>query len=158
MGWLRLVGSLKVQVSFAEYSLFYRALLQKRPIILRSLLIVANTYHFPQILTFFCSSSFVLTVFNTHLFFYFSFSFSPLIPTFLSFPHCFFFPSFSSPLILIFFQFQPFLLALMAHCNTLQSTATQDHPLQHTATHNNLYCLRSFRELGHATATHYNSL
>jgi len=32
MGWLRLVGSLKFQVSLAEYSLFYRALLQKRPI------------------------------------------------------------------------------------------------------------------------------
>jgi len=42
MGWLRLVGSLKSYVSFAEYSLFYRALLQKRPIILRSLLIVAT--------------------------------------------------------------------------------------------------------------------
>jgi len=40
MGWLRLVGSLKLQVSFAEYSLFHRALLQERPIILRSLLIV----------------------------------------------------------------------------------------------------------------------
>ena len=44
MGWLRLVGSLKLQVSFAEYSLFYRALLQKRPIVLRSLLIVATPY------------------------------------------------------------------------------------------------------------------
>jgi len=44
MGWLRLVGSLKLQVSFAEYSLFYRALLQKRPILLRSLLIVATPY------------------------------------------------------------------------------------------------------------------
>jgi len=32
-GWLRLVGSMKLQVSFAEYSLFYRALLQKRRII-----------------------------------------------------------------------------------------------------------------------------
>ena len=42
MGWLRLVGSLKLQVSFAEYSLFYRALLKKRPIILRSLLIIAT--------------------------------------------------------------------------------------------------------------------
>ena len=31
-------------VSFAEYRLFYRALLQKRPIISRSLLIVANPY------------------------------------------------------------------------------------------------------------------
>jgi len=44
MGWLRLVGSFKLQVSFAEYGLFYRALLQKRPIILRSLRIVATTY------------------------------------------------------------------------------------------------------------------
>jgi len=44
MGWLRLVGSLKLYVSFAEYRLFYRALLQKRPIILRSLLIVATPY------------------------------------------------------------------------------------------------------------------
>ena len=35
--WLRLVGSSKLQVSFAEYSLFYRALLQKRHIVLRSL-------------------------------------------------------------------------------------------------------------------------
>ena len=44
MGWLRLVGSLKVYVSVAEYRLFYRALSQKRPIILRSLLIVATPY------------------------------------------------------------------------------------------------------------------
>ena len=42
MGWLLLVGSFKLYVSFAEYSFFYRALLQKRPIILRSLLIVAT--------------------------------------------------------------------------------------------------------------------
>ena len=38
MEWLRLVGAIKLLVSFAEYCLFYRALLQKRPIILRSLL------------------------------------------------------------------------------------------------------------------------
>jgi len=44
MGWLQLVGSSKLQVSFAEHSLFYRALLQKRPIIWRSLLIVATPY------------------------------------------------------------------------------------------------------------------
>jgi len=36
MGWLSLVGPLKLQASFAEYRLFCRALLQKRPIILRS--------------------------------------------------------------------------------------------------------------------------
>jgi len=34
MGWLRWVGSIKSQVSSADYSLFYRALLQKRPMIL----------------------------------------------------------------------------------------------------------------------------
>jgi len=34
--WLQLVSSLKLYVSFAEYRLFYRALLQKRRIILRS--------------------------------------------------------------------------------------------------------------------------
>ena len=43
--WLWLVGSLKLEVSLAEYSLFYRALLQKRHILLRSLLIVATPYH-----------------------------------------------------------------------------------------------------------------
>ena len=46
MGWLRLVGSIKSQVSFAEYSLFYRALLQKKPIISRSLLIIATPYQY----------------------------------------------------------------------------------------------------------------
>ena len=44
MGWLQLVGSLKSYDSFAEYCLFYRAFLQKRPTILRSLLIVATPY------------------------------------------------------------------------------------------------------------------
>ena len=45
MGWLRLVGSIKLQVSFAEYSLFYWALLHKRPIILSILLTEATPYH-----------------------------------------------------------------------------------------------------------------
>ena len=45
MGWLRFGGALKLQVSFADYRLFYRALLQKRPEILKSLLIVATPYH-----------------------------------------------------------------------------------------------------------------
>jgi len=44
MGWLRWVGALKLQVSFAQYRLFDRALLQKRPILLRSLLIVVTPY------------------------------------------------------------------------------------------------------------------
>jgi len=44
MGGLRLVGSLKWFVSFAEYHLFNGALLQKRLIIWRSLLIIATPY------------------------------------------------------------------------------------------------------------------
>jgi len=52
MGRLRLVGSLKLNVSFAKYSLFYRALLQTRPVTLRSLLIVATPYTFPVLVSF----------------------------------------------------------------------------------------------------------
>ena len=44
MRWLRLVGSLKLQVSCAEYSLFYRPLLQNRPIISGSQFIPATSY------------------------------------------------------------------------------------------------------------------
>jgi len=44
MEWLRLVGSIKLQVSFAEYRLFHRALLQKRPIIFSMLLTEATPY------------------------------------------------------------------------------------------------------------------
>jgi len=44
MGWLRLVGSLKLQVSFAREPYKRNDILQKRPIILRSLLIVATPY------------------------------------------------------------------------------------------------------------------
>jgi len=38
MGWLRFVGSLKSYVSFAEYRLFYRALLQKRRLYIKDCL------------------------------------------------------------------------------------------------------------------------
>jgi len=41
---IRMVTGLKLQVSFAEYRLFYRALSQKRPVIFRSLLLEANPY------------------------------------------------------------------------------------------------------------------
>jgi len=46
VGWLRLVGSIKLQVSVAvaEYCLFYRALLQKRSTILSILLTGATPY------------------------------------------------------------------------------------------------------------------
>ena len=44
MGWLRKVGSLKLQVSFAKEPYKINYILQKKPIILRSLLIVATPY------------------------------------------------------------------------------------------------------------------
>jgi len=44
MGWLRLVGSLKLYVSFAKEPYERDYILQKRPIIVRSLLIVATPY------------------------------------------------------------------------------------------------------------------
>jgi len=44
MGWLRLVGSLRLYVSLKNIGLFCRALLQKRPMILRNLLIVGTPY------------------------------------------------------------------------------------------------------------------
>ena len=42
MGWLRSVGLIELYASFAEYPLFYRSLLQKRPIIL-SILVTKAT-------------------------------------------------------------------------------------------------------------------
>jgi len=52
--WLRLAGSLKLEVSFAKYRLFYRPLLQERPVDLRSLLIVATPYVYSDILHAYC--------------------------------------------------------------------------------------------------------
>ena len=45
MGWLRSVGSLEWQVSFAKEPYKIDDILQKRPVIWRSLLIVATPYH-----------------------------------------------------------------------------------------------------------------
>ena len=44
MGWLRLVGSLKLYVSFAKEPYKSEDILQKRTIILRNLRIVATPY------------------------------------------------------------------------------------------------------------------
>ena len=44
MGWLRLVGSLKLYVSVAKEPYTRDYILQKRPTVLRSLLIVATPY------------------------------------------------------------------------------------------------------------------
>ena len=50
MGWLRLVGSIKLQVSLAEYSLFYRSRLKKRPMIV-SILLTQATPHIQLYIT-----------------------------------------------------------------------------------------------------------
>ena len=47
MRWLRLVGSLELQVSFAKESYKRDYILKKRPIVLRSLSIVATQYNDP---------------------------------------------------------------------------------------------------------------
>jgi len=44
MGWLRLIGSLKLQVHFAKEPCKIDGILQERPVILRSLLIVDTPY------------------------------------------------------------------------------------------------------------------
>jgi len=44
MGWIRLVGSLKLYFSFAKEPCKRDHILQKRPVILRSLLMVATSY------------------------------------------------------------------------------------------------------------------
>ena len=51
MGWLRLVGSLKLYVSFAKEPYKRDYILQKRPTILRSLLIVATPYQKSQVIS-----------------------------------------------------------------------------------------------------------
>jgi len=48
MGWLRLVGSIQLQVSFAKEPYQRDDILQKRPIILSILLTVATPYHPPS--------------------------------------------------------------------------------------------------------------
>jgi len=50
------LGSIKWQVSFEEYRLFYRALLQKRPIILPILLTKATPYALLSIIIYYLSS------------------------------------------------------------------------------------------------------
>ena len=58
MGWLRLVGPLKLQVSFAKEPYKTDDILQKRPIIIRSLLIIATKY-IPQVPTCLCVCAYV---------------------------------------------------------------------------------------------------
>ena len=65
MGWLRSVGSFQLYVSLENIGLFCRALLQKKPTILRSLLILATPYHTHTHPTLTCLHTFART--STHL-------------------------------------------------------------------------------------------
>jgi len=103
MRWLQWVNSLKLQVSFAEYSLFYRALLQTRPLILRSLVIVATPYFVPMPLR----SNRVTFAIHTHMY----------TPTH---PH-----TYTDPIASHSHNSRVLTLQHTApHCNALQHTAT----------------------------------
>ena len=76
MVWLRSVGSIELQVSFAKYRLFYKALLQKRPMILsirltkatpqcESLLILSVIIHFCSSL---CTCYYMLATYKNTFF------------------------------------------------------------------------------------------
>jgi len=132
MGWLRSVGSIKLQVSFAEYRLFYRALLQKRPTILSIILTKATPYGVS------CESSFGVVrvervgklLVQTHC--------NTLQHTAT---HC------------------NALEHTATRCNTLQHTATLCNTLQHTATHcNTLQLTATLCNTLQHSATHCNAL
>jgi len=65
MGWLRLVGSIKLCVSFAEYRIFYRALLQKRPIILKSGNFVSLLQNIVSFIGLFCNTCHIRRIIRT---------------------------------------------------------------------------------------------
>ena len=62
MGWLRLVGSSKLEVSFAKEPYKKDYILQKRPMILRSLLIVATPYTYTRVYRTFAHHTTHLTI------------------------------------------------------------------------------------------------
>jgi len=67
MGWLRWVGCLKIYVSLQNIGLFCRSLLQKSPIFLSILLIVATPYVFSHVECATIRSTHTTTNTNTHL-------------------------------------------------------------------------------------------
>ena len=70
MGWLRWVGCLKIQVSLQNTGLFCRALLQKRPIFLSILLIVATPYLMYDVVCIWHNSKFVIHIPHITIFIY----------------------------------------------------------------------------------------
>ena len=65
IGWLQLVGSLKLYVSFAKEPYKRDYILQKRPAILRSLLIVATPYRCQQLETSECMHVYMYVFFSS---------------------------------------------------------------------------------------------
>jgi len=147
---LRVVGSLKLYVSFAEYRLFYRALLQLRPIIWRSLLIVATPYkdvHWYKEYMRTCMNVCVCMYMRICVFYSFLFTCVAWLVVYVC--HDSFWSSMCSDLfffvgvswlVLVVSVFWLYIvnftweLRPATHCNTLQNTATHCNSLQHTAT------------------------
>ena len=121
MGWLRSVGSIKLYVAFAEYRLFYRSLLQKRPF--------CSAIHGLWVVSFFERSvvlSFIARRFQCNALQHSVIHCNTLQHTATHYStlqhtatHC------------------STLQHTATHCNTLQHTVTHYNTLQHTATHCN---------------------
>ena len=112
MGWLRLVGCLKIYVSLQNIGLFCRAFLQKRPVFLSILLIVATPYQ-----TLERSAIAVTTVPFMADRDVRKFAFARGIAVAAGSMHC------------------NTLQHTATHCHTLQRIATHCNTLQHTVTH-----------------------
>jgi len=131
MGWLRLVGSLKLQVYSAEYRLFDKALLQKRHVMLRSLLIVATKYQ-PM------DKRSVVPL--LHLYIQKRVCVRMCVCVYVCLCAC---------MCVCASTHCNTLQHTATHCNTMQHNAAQFNTLQHTATHCNTR---------QHTATHCNTL
>jgi len=70
MGWLRLLGSIKLKVSFAKETYKRDYILQKRPIVLSILLTVATRYHWMPDVTIVCMYVWMYSYMNTHVLIY----------------------------------------------------------------------------------------
>jgi len=174
MGWLRLVGFLKLWVSFVKEPYKTDDILQKRPIISRSLLIVATPYVYAYTLQHTATHCNTIQYTVTHC------NMLQHAAT-----HCNALQHTPTQYItqMLLYQLQPKLsLQLNAtHCNTLESTATHyttqvlwyelqpKLSLQDTATHCNTpqctapYCTilhhtAPYCNILHHTATHSNTL
>ena len=132
-GWLRLVGSLKLWVFIAHISLFCRALLQKRPVILRSLRSVATPY--------FCKKKQIWPVVDAYVHKRYICTYyihiQPVYVTYINLHTCHVFwyvYVIFTPARSLWVHRLPASTAA-THCNTLQHTELHCNALEHIDTH-----------------------